>query len=191
MLLKSTNTNTHKCPDVYFCYVSGGCNNGWIICRTLLSGSFLHSAPLLSSFLNLDWPFSTVIQLQVCDKVSLTSHEYWLDPSAQKTFDFLSWEESVFPDVLLPLWQLLFQQAGCCFCSSTTVLFIEASWTFGLRDQGLLYEVLIFCLWFVSISLTSPLATPPPPSWHTPEPWARHALQTCFSSLSIIPPCLR
>lgn len=94
------------------------------------------------------------------------------------------WEESVFPDAPLPLWRLLFQQAGCSFCSSTTVLFIEARWTFGLRDQGLLYEVCIFCPWFVSISLTSPLATPPPPSIGI-----RQSPGLCVLCRSVLVPC--
>lgn len=39
---------------------------------------------------------------------------------------------------------------------------IYSSWIFSLRDHGLLCGLFIFWLWFVSLSLTSPHATPLP-----------------------------
>lgn len=94
---------------------------------------------------------------------------------------------------------LLFLHADCSFCWSIMGLFSASSWIFGPRDQGLLCDLSIFCLLpylFIYLLLAFLWLLPMPLlflsfSHRFAEPWAMHALRICFSSLSIIPPCLR
>lgn len=88
-------------------------------------------------------------------------------------------------------WVELFLPTDCSFCWSTTGLFSDCSWIFGLRYQGLLCDLFIFHLDFLVFLWLLPMPLPCLSLSHRfAGPWAMCALWIHFSSLTIISPCL-
>lgn len=82
---------------------------------------------------------------------------------------------------------LLFLQAYYSFCWSTTRHIPAEFSVSGITGCCVVY---LFFGCDLSVSLPTPLLFLSF-SHRFAEPWAMHAVQICFSSLSIIPPCLR